>query len=610
MIKCTRKHVLCCTLAVIVSGLLQGCSTLLNPYVRAEELDVAPSDWGLGAARLDNIVNAAIKQRGEYYKAVSERARLRNGLPLLLVPLSAIALRRGITATTDGGRGVVLDMGITSAALYGLGGHYLGSPRERVYMAGALALSCSIRAIEPYMIDAAVFRNDVGSLEAKADEVAGIAARINVVVARHPKDFTDGWFESMRLARSEPGVANAAVRRAHRVAATARKLDGELAIAARNFRWAVERVISQVNTQIEATEPDPSSILRIVGGLKTSATQFAPQPGAAPATAPLTTTSQIAHTQEKKELLEAVNEVERLLPLLHTQTARLITLTNKVNAQVQAVVSTVKSAGADLDACTVPTVAQELHISPTEEAQELRPSQTIQFDVRSNVGIPSASLVGIVRGAGKTKDAAEIVNSVDGNVFRARVTYVEEQADIDDVTVEFCANEKCAVRKQVKLRLEKAAPAPAAPAAAATPAPAPATPPAATTPTTPPATTLPAPTPGTTAPTTPTPSTPTQPAAPSVGPGAPPPAGPELKSPQPAMPRASEEKVGVEDAENQYEKTVVTAALLKRVQHRLQVDQTGWFDRRTRTAIRQFQEAAGLAVDGMLTAELVQRIGI
>ena len=75
-----------------------GCS-LLNPYVRAPELDAGgPSAAGLPASSasqngaLVNAVTAAAAQRTAYYNAVGDRAKLRNGLPVVLIPLSAFAL--------------------------------------------------------------------------------------------------------------------------------------------------------------------------------------------------------------------------------------------------------------------------------------------------------------------------------------------------------------------------------------------------------------------------------------------------------------------------------------------------------------------------------------
>lgn len=175
------KRFVACSAALIFAAGGSGCTTLLDPYVRDTKLDDASSSLGAGVDRLEKVVEAAEAQRTAYYRAVSERAKLRNALPMVLLPLGALTLYRGITTGTDAGRRDVLLFGLLGAAVYATGNAYLAAPRERIYLGGVLALSCAIHAVEPYLAAKGgydSFKTDLPQLDLAVEQVEYLRRQI------------------------------------------------------------------------------------------------------------------------------------------------------------------------------------------------------------------------------------------------------------------------------------------------------------------------------------------------------------------------------------------------------------------------------------------------
>lgn len=179
-----------------------GCS-LLNPYVRASELDASPI-----TPSLVDAVAVAQAQRKAYYGAVSDRAKLRNGLPLVLVPLGAAAAYKGLVGDAgESTRKLLLKEGLVGASLFGLGSHFTSTTREQTYLAGAKALSCAIYASSPYyLLNALSERVTLENIEAFAKMIAALEAS-SARSAGDPREPFDGC--SARASRAAGGNARA-----------------------------------------------------------------------------------------------------------------------------------------------------------------------------------------------------------------------------------------------------------------------------------------------------------------------------------------------------------------------------------------------------------------
>jgi hypothetical protein len=449
------------SIAVAIAS--SGCS-LLNPYVRAPELESKDSSAaGLPTSALPqnqaliSAVATAAAQRTAYYNAVSDRAKLRNGLPLALIPLSAVALYKGIAS--GGGastRELLLKEGLVGAGLYGLASYYTSTTREQVYLAGAKALSCSIYATTPYYLP---------------DDLAPALSVTALTTLRQQLGAVESTMQEVREARdrmpaAEPSRAalDALIRRAATSVATARKIlrqavntDALLIGAGARLRATVESIVAEVDTQVARLEPDPAVILTLASSLPANAKQFAPGgtfSSSAPAPAAAAGVGVASISAPVANLPVQVNQLD--------QTAASLQFALDVIAQrIQATPK--------LETCQVQSVKGRIDVSPSDDTVEMKVGETRQFVVHSTVGIPSVEWVGAYRSAAGTP--VEMTKQVAGNTLLVQITYSTAVEGISQATFEVSDSSQ-ELKKQVTLNLSpgaaaaKDAPKNAAPAKA------------------------------------------------------------------------------------------------------------------------------------------------
>ena len=536
-------------LAVASAIALSGCS-ILNPYVRAPQLDAKASGQGTDFTRIENVIEAAEAQRVKYYAAVSERAKLRNSLPLVLLPLSSIALYRGITTSTDAGRRNVLQLGILGAAFYGTGSFYLAAPRERLYLAGVAALNCAIHAVEPLLVGKtgyAQFAADLPQMDAALGQVEFVQRELEGLAARA----TPGSTTAM-LAQAQARAAEALVARAREISTAAHTLDGRINNAGPDLRSVLQNIVVQVDRQIEATEQDPAAVLRAVGGLAGIGANLAHVSALQIGEVGKASVSRAGEDKAQSKEDPVAGEIDRALGRLKTAGDTLQDKMFKVAAYTAKVTDTVKNT-TRLEGCTVEDVASEMAISPAGDSFTLKTGIAQVFRVRGNSGVPGAALVGAVPDA----NALEVTNSVEGNVLVVRALQKSAVTRPDQVTLEFTANERTnSARRQVTLRLDPND-APKSGAAAA--------------------------------------------------------AGKKDETQTPAKPAArhiapDDAKIGPSggDPKSEYETKVLTVGKLKEIQKKLGVFVDGFFGPQTREAIKQHEDSD--APTGVLTPELAEKI--
>lgn len=442
---------------VVVSLATSGCS-LINPYLRAPQLDSTDNAAaGLPSSALPenqallSAVAAAAAQRSLYYSAVGDRAKLRNGLPLALIPLGAAALYKGIAA--DAGtstRNLLLKEGLVGATLYGLGSYYTSTTREQVYLAGAKALSCSIYAMTPYYVP---------------DDLASALGSSNLSALNHQLHAVESATQPVRELRQKiaagdaaGGVIDAEIRRAQASVAAAKKTLRQavstrslLLGAGARLRATVENVVSEVDVQIARLEPDPAVILTLAASLPTTAKQFAP--GA---------TFAAAATAPKPQL--GVATALAPVPALRAEVDQLDAATASVQFALDVIAVRIQSTP-KLDTCEVQSVKGRIDISPSEASVDMKVGETRQFVIRSTVGIPSVEWVGPFRTTSGTP--VEMTKQVAGNTLLVQVSYSAAVEGISQVTFEVSDSSQ-ELKKAVTLELLPATVAPK-------PAPAPAT---------------------------------------------------------------------------------------------------------------------------------------
>jgi len=534
---------------------LSGCS-LIDPYVRHRQMDAPTRDAGTDFVRLESVIDAAEKQRLAYYDAIADRAKLRNGLPLALVPLSAAALYRGATTNTDAGKRLVLQMGILGAALYGMGNYYLAAPRERIYLAGVMALTCAIHSYEPLLVGKsgyAAFARDLPAMDAATEDVALRRQQLSSLVGTI-KAKPGGTTPLTTLAESSISASDAMVTRARELSATAHRLDGQINNAGADLRYMVQRIAVQVDRQVEATEQDLAAVLRLTSGLAGTATSLAHVSalniGAvkpADADAPSVKTALTSGDEDAARAVAAMDD-------LAAASDRLAMLMTKVAAYNSKVSGTVRTA-AKIDDCQVQEVANELTISPPGDAFDLTAGVTRVFRVRGNSGVPDAALVGAIGTLDKDgKGPVQVTKTVEGNILVVSVLQTRAVKDLPALTLEFSSNERTnSARRTISLKPDgRDAPKSEEPKAGDK--------------------------------------------------------GVEQPPQSPASAKAGDTTVGPRGAraDSEYETKTLTIGKLKEVQRKLGVADDGILGPITRAAIRQRE--GGDAPKGTLTAGLVEKI--
>lgn len=427
--------------AMVVGSLAiatSGCS-LLNPYVRADELDRGGTAVaGLPVSELPqneallSAITAAAAQRKAYYKAVGERAKLRNGLPLVLIPLSAAAAYKGLSS--GGGestRKLLLKEGLVGAGIFGLASYYTSTTREQIYLAGAKALSCSIYAMTAYYLpDSLGQRLGTPEIEALSRQLGEVERKTHEMRAykRTIPTAQTGVHDDIAglISRAETSIA-AARKVLRQTVQTQALVDG----AAARLRAAVENVIAEVDAQIARSEPDPATILTIAGSLAATAKQFAPGASFTAAAAGPPKSPAVGIASDSDRLLALGREVNTLDTMVAALQFALDVIGQRLNATPA------------LETCQVQGVQGRIEIAP-DEPVEMKVGDTRQFVVRSTAGIPSIEWVGPISAQ------VELTRIPAGETIVVQIAYKAAVEGVSQMVLQVAAKE---LKRQVVINL-------------------------------------------------------------------------------------------------------------------------------------------------------------
>lgn len=390
---------------------LSGCMTLIDPYVRSPKLDESAVK-----STLPEAIAAVEAQRRAYYDAVSERAKLRNGLPLALVPLGAAALYKGFTG--DGGdstRRLLVKEGLVGAGLFGLGSQYTSTTREQIYLSGAKALSCSIYAMTPYLtLDTLGAGISNEKLLAYTRQIAKLEAEQRALKTLRDMPGADSLFRAdVDLVLAQAGVSLPAARQALNQATTTR---ATLDDAGARLRAVTETLVGEVNWQLSRLEPDPASILTLVDGLPATAKRFAPGGSFTP---PQRATVAAAHGNDAT--IARVRQFIDDLVQLDQDTAATLLAVDQIAQRARVV--------PPLSSCQVAALQGQIEVSG-ESTTPMKVNERRQYVVRSTAGIPSVEWTGTVH------PNVEMSKTVAGETLLISVLYKEAADGIDEVTLE------------------------------------------------------------------------------------------------------------------------------------------------------------------------------
>ncbi|RDE52402.1 MAG: hypothetical protein DVS81_01180 [Candidatus Accumulibacter meliphilus] len=134
---------------------LGGCTTL-DPIFASKQLmtskhvDLATGEQAF-YGDLPRVIDQVTQLRYELVSAVRSETALTQTVGALLIPLSAVAMYKGMTDSGSSTERWLTAAGLTGAAAYTYANTFTSKPRLRVYLAGAQALSCAVLASRPFL---------------------------------------------------------------------------------------------------------------------------------------------------------------------------------------------------------------------------------------------------------------------------------------------------------------------------------------------------------------------------------------------------------------------------------------------------------------------------
>jgi hypothetical protein len=293
-------------IALVTICTFNAACSVMQPHIDMPPPVNLPADASSAAQLTAEILRARDLQR-TYVDQVSAETAAVNGLAALIIPLSASALAIGITnpgATFT--RDFLLGAGLGAATFYALGNMTINRKRDVTYYAGAKAIYCERLAVFPVEIrepDLSQIEKDVESLRYWLGEAAASGA-------------------SSSLIDSGNTLLN-----------SGRTLVGDIRNAGAIFSADIDNINIAVNLQINATDPDVSTIMAAAGNLQKYASGFVPGfPAAKPAG--ITAQGTRGHALLPAATVEA--NLRRAIELVSQWIAATQDAVTKTNAKVQA----------------------------------------------------------------------------------------------------------------------------------------------------------------------------------------------------------------------------------------------------------------------------------
>ena len=401
------RRVTACLILLLAGSSLTGCESQINPYLGFEDRP-NPDTGGMA-------VNSAVKYangvKDRYRRAVGDEATFQRLLGVGLIgTASALPIMALANASTKS-LGIV---GVSGAGVYALGTWLQSTPRQRAYIQGYKAVTCAVEAVLPLAFISTDsrykdFNTAMGAIPASVTEVQkGVSAVQKIVTAVQaairaakdapaPSKASNG--NDLAEAKRLKGVALRTVARARGAIAEAetakrRGIEVQFRIGSAGARLtgAVDRIIGEVDTAVQANSSDLLALPGIIGGLGRIYGEF---PGAPPVS-PFQPSDEAIDTGEKK--ISALNRAVARLPTavesLEGKIAALVEQASKI-ADFVALLSHVQPVEA-LKACGVDAkaVVTETSVEPATASFSGPGNETRSFLVRGGASPYIISLTG------------------------------------------------------------------------------------------------------------------------------------------------------------------------------------------------------------------------
>lgn len=309
---------------------------------------------GTTSQRMDRSFAYTLEQARIWRRRANGHSNSQQALYAVALPTSAVAAYFAITG--DRGESAITALTATSGSAFALSRLSQSRPRQRVYLAGADALTCVLWRAAPLAMPDGTYQDvklQIADISGQADKVAVVSrALIAANASLNDPDMNGAVVAALEDAKTESQSAM-------QTAGAAGELLALVDAAPVQVLAQTQKIASAVSQQLVALEPDPDAVLDVARTMKSSFL------GLKDALAPPAKTSEEQKTASGSEVAQdaATQTARNALLTLQAETARLGALRARLAANIAAHRSAMTKAGS-LDGCTATSALQPVSISP------------------------------------------------------------------------------------------------------------------------------------------------------------------------------------------------------------------------------------------------------
>jgi hypothetical protein len=319
------------SIALLLLPMFIGGCAVWSPQIR-----IAPEKLGGGTVlygSLPGSIDRANIYIDKYLDAVQDHTHLKNSAALILTPLAAVALYKGMAGNPlhDHNR---LALGLGGASLYLGGGMFYSRPKQRIYLEGARAMGCAIAINRSYLIKIEDFNNIAAGKEKiaiAAQAVDDLVNRINSGAGDDRRLDTD-WDRRLAV---EVNAAESLVARSGEVIDASSEYQYHIEVAGSRLDDNVRVINHAVSVELEKVDADWSELAKLSQGIGTSLAAFhSSQPASPTADTSLSDKTGMQNNLGDKQARESRAAAwERLQGWLNELAGKTAALSQSVNAQ-------------------------------------------------------------------------------------------------------------------------------------------------------------------------------------------------------------------------------------------------------------------------------------
>lgn len=384
---------------VALTALASGCA-VVNPYVSCQKSTSRNGCSELPEYEFAGDLDAAIRDadawRATYYEAAGDYARFRSASAALILPLSAAAIFDGIAGL--GGKGEIARLSLGAATAYGAQSYFASAPRQKVYFAGARAISCAMLAVRPLARQQKWLTGLEDLLDKQSASMGALQrslANFKFVVA--VADAQAGV--SKKEVRERIRSAEDALSAASAIHANGNTVAHNIETSGFLLAATVRRIADDVSLLLTKSEQDPQSLLSIASGLAVVGKTFSGGYLTVPEPAGVVAGTEEENTSGEKGFKKAPKKGSSPVEVARSKLIDAQSALAKDSAELEAYLSAdLPAVPVDaVDACGVDeaTASIGLSVVPAGASFTLTNGHSITLHVSGGSGVPDYRMAGV-----------------------------------------------------------------------------------------------------------------------------------------------------------------------------------------------------------------------